>query len=87
MNEKSELEAKIAEAEVHLKELKEQRELERERLQHAEIERLEEHLSDARVRLSDLKPAAAEAWSDLRKLIEALLADLRRVRDEFKRRS
>ena len=87
MNHKSELEAKISEAESHLKELKEQRAQERQRLQHAEIDRLEEHLGQARVGLVDLKPAADAALADLRKLVESVLNELRRLREEFKNRS
>ena len=86
MPDKSELEARIAEAEEVLTDLKARRERERIRLQHAEIDRIEEHLEGARLQVKDLKPAADAAWHEVRQGLDRLLAGLRRLREEFKKR-
>lgn len=86
MSTQRDVEERIAEAERVLRELKDAREEERQRMQHAEIERLEEHLDEARIRLSDVRSAADAAWGELRERIERVIAELRRLLEEAKRR-
>ncbi|MEO0375848.1 MAG: hypothetical protein AAF329_14740 [Cyanobacteria bacterium P01_A01_bin.17] len=47
-----------------------------EEAQHEEIEKLECHLADARVKSQNLSQAAAEAWQDLRISIDELMQQL-----------
>ena len=85
MSEKSELEERIAAAEEVLRELKQLEEQERVRRQHAEIDRLEEHLARARISLADLRPAAGAAWAELRQAIDALIASLHKLLNDHTR--
>lgn len=70
------LEQQIAEAQTSLDGLKTRRDRIVEQAQHEEIERLERHLADARVKSQDLSHAAAEAWQDLKASIDELMQQL-----------
>ena len=77
MNERLEyikkLETQIREAQSTLNRLKAKREQVIQQAQHEEIERLEEYLDRAQVRLKDIKEAAEEAWQELKEAIDELL--------------
>ncbi len=49
----------------------------REAAQHEEIERLEQHLESAQIRLEDLAKVTDEAWQDLKLIIDEMLHNLR----------
>ena len=86
MSDQTDLERKVAEAEQVLAELKTRRKQIREQRQHAEIDRLEDHLESTRVRLADVRSAAGAAREELRRSIDTLLSELRRLLAEFKSR-
>ena len=71
------LEREIAEAHQSLETLKKRYQAVRESAQHEEIDRLEEHLASARVRLQDLAQATEEGWQDLKTLLEEALRSFR----------
>ncbi len=70
------LELQVEEAQAVLDRLKAEREQARQAAQHEEIERLEEHLADARVRLTDLSKLTEEAWQDFKTIVEEVLHKL-----------
>ena len=71
------LELQIQEAEEVLIQRKAKREKFRQQLQHEEIDRLEEHLANAKIRLKDLSTLAEESWQDFKQIIEDTLESLR----------
>lgn len=77
MNERLEyikkLETQISEAQSTLNGLKAKREQVIQQAQHEEIERLDEHLEQAQVRLEKIHEAAEEAWQELKQGIDELL--------------
>ncbi len=70
-----ELDVQIDEAKAVLAELQAKRQALREAAQHEEIERLEQHLSESRVRLKDLVTLAEQAWQEIREAVDELLKD------------
>ena len=70
------LEAQIREAQTTLNCLKVEREQVIQQAQHEEIERLEEHLDRAQVRLKDIYEAAEEAWQELKVAMDELLRNI-----------
>ncbi len=70
------LEAQIREAQNTLNRLKAEKEQVLQQAQHEEIERLEEHLERAQVRLKDIYSAAEEAWQELKEVIDELLGKI-----------
>ena len=70
------LEAQIREAQTTLNRLKAEKEQVIQQAQHEEIERLEEHLERAQVRLKDIYSAAEEAWQELKEVIDELLGKI-----------
>ena len=70
------LEAQIREAQNTLNRLKAEKEQVIQQAQHEEIERLEEHLERAQVRLKDIYSAAEEAWQELKEVIDELLGKI-----------
>ena len=70
------LEAQIREAQNTLNRLKAEKEQVIQQAQHEEIERLEEHLDRAQVRLKDIYSAAEEAWQELKEVIDELLGKI-----------
>ena len=80
MNEKlayiEKLEAQIREAQTTLNRLKAEKEQVIQQAQHEEIERLEEHLDRAQVRLKDIYEAAEEAWQELKVAMDELLRNI-----------
>ena len=70
------LEAQIREAQNTLNRLKAEKEQVIQQAQHEEIERLEEHLERAQVRLKDIYSAAEEAWQELKEGIDELLGKI-----------
>ncbi len=80
MNEKlayiEKLEAQIREAQTTLNCLKAEKEQVIQQAQHEEIERLEEHLDRAQVRLKDIYEAAEEAWQELKVAMDELLRNI-----------
>jgi hypothetical protein len=81
MNERLEyikkLETQISEAQTTLNRLKAERDEVIQQAQHEEIERLEEHLQRAQIRLKDIYEAAGEAWLELKEGIDELLRNIR----------
>ena len=71
------LEAQIDQAQKTLDRLKEDQKQAIEAGQHEEIERLEEHLDSAQVKLQDLRNAAGEAWQEVKEGVDELLRRLR----------
>lgn len=80
MNEKlvyiQKLEAQINQAQTTLNRLKAERKQAIQQAQHEEIERLEEHLDHAQVRLKDIYEAAEEAWQELKEGMDELLHNI-----------
>lgn len=80
MNEKLQylkrLELQIKEAQAVLTKLKTERNQVEQELQHEEIERLEEHLANAQIKMQDLVEVTEEAWYDLKKVVDKLLCNL-----------
>ena len=80
MNEKliyiEKLEAQIGEAQTTLERLKAKKERIVQQAQHEEIERLEEHLDRAQVRLKDIREAAESAWQELKVGMDELLSNI-----------
>ncbi len=70
------LEAQIGEAQTTLDRLKAKKEQVLQQAQHEEIERLEEHLDRAQVRLKDIHEAAEEAWQELKAGMDELLSKI-----------
>ena len=70
------LEAQIREAQTTLNCLKAEKEQVIQQAQHEEIERLEEHLDRAQVRLKDIYEAAEEAWQELKVAMDELLRNI-----------
>jgi DNA repair ATPase RecN len=70
------LEQQIYEAQAVLNRLKAEREKIIQIEQHAEIERLEEHLEQAQIRFKDLATVAEEAWQELKEVTEEALVNL-----------
>jgi hypothetical protein len=71
------LELEMAEAHQSLEILKERYRAARESAQHEEVDRLEEHLANTRIRLQDLSQATEEGWQDLKTILEEALRTLR----------
>ena len=69
------LDVQIDEAQAVLAELQAKRQALREAAQHEEIDRLEQHLSESRVRLKDLVTLAEQAWQEIREAVDELLKD------------
>ena len=67
------LELKIGEAQAVLARLKAEKTQVLEQAQHEEIERLEQHLSTAQVRVKDIVTVADEAWHEIKSATEELL--------------
>jgi len=73
------LETQIAEAKEILTRLQAAADAERQRLQHEEIEHLEQHLAQAEVNFQDVKAAGEEAWLELKHQSEHLWENLRKI--------
>ncbi|WP_348674764.1 hypothetical protein [uncultured Abyssibacter sp.] len=71
-----ELETRIDRAKQVLTDLKAERRAALEQLQHAEVDRLEEHLASTEHKLSDLREASAEAWEEIKDAIEKAWGEL-----------
>ncbi|MEO0802775.1 MAG: hypothetical protein AAFY57_10930 [Cyanobacteria bacterium J06642_2] len=81
------LNVQIQEAQGVLDKLKAERDELREQAQHEEIEHLEQHLADARIKFKDLADIAEDSWLDLQESLDKLLIDLRESIQKFLRRS
>lgn len=70
-----ELDHQIDEVKALLADLQGKRQAMTEAAQHEEIERLEQHFSDSRVRLKDLAHLAEQAWLEIKTAVDELLRD------------
>ncbi|MCA9482661.1 MAG: hypothetical protein KC553_02895 [Nitrospina sp.] len=71
-----EKEREIQEVQEKLEQLKKDRDQAVETLQHEEIDRLEEHLDNARVNLKAISEVAGESWQELKEVVEKVLNEL-----------
>lgn len=69
------LDQQIDEAQALLLQLQEKRQALRQAAQHEEIEQLEKHFSESRVRLKDLVTLAEVSWQEIKRAVDELLKD------------